>query len=424
MGRSPDKAMRKSIYTKWYGGTDRAGKCFCGCNNTVIWEDTVVYGHIIPYSKGGSTNMENLRPICVSCNSSMGNKHMAVFLKDHPEYVPLGPVEGRTPRPKRNIRPCTTDGAQSNIVSSVFCENLPGMYKLDTSTYLQIVDETTLPMIEIWEHQRTLDEQRVDEIEAYFIQCAQDESNAHLGILRACKKSGDSKILIVDGQHRFQAYKKTYGTHHRWKLVVHVTTVQTDEEILEIFKLINKSVPVPDLYFDPISRKSFIDIITAYRERKLSHMTYVGKAPRISLLSPYSAYLAEALYDKDKLDETGCTVKDLETYFEPFDLEIKRILVDESNKEHLEYIITNKLGAETEAYLEDSVKSRRTRELLYIFSVLYPKPDEMTKMYRIATEHDSYVGIYAFLWKGKTSPRDRFGSLFWSFVTQRKKKNV
>ena len=423
MSRRPDKAMRKSIYIKWCGGTDRRGKCFCGCGNDIIWEDTVVYGHIIPYSKGGLTTMENLRPICVSCNSSMGNKHMALFLKAHPEYVPLGPVDGKPPRPKRNGN--STDNNKADVRPAVSCENLSRMYKIDESTHMQIVDDTTLPMIEIWEHQRTLDEQRVGEIEAYFIQCVQDGISAHIGVLRGCKKLDDSKILIVDGQHRFQAYKNTYGTHHQWKLIVHVTIVQTDDEILEIFKLINKSVPVPDLYFDPISRKSFIEIITAYRERKLSHMTYVGKSPRISLLEPYSAYLAEALYDKEKLEESGCTVKDVENYFEPFDLEIKRILTDDTNKEHLEYIITNKLAKETESYLEDCVKSKRARELLYIFSVLYSKTEEMTKMYRIANDHDSYVGIYAFQWKGKTlSLCERFGMVFWSFVAQCKKKNM
>ena len=31
--------------------------------------------HIIPESKGGPTNIENLKPICAKCNLSMSNTH-------------------------------------------------------------------------------------------------------------------------------------------------------------------------------------------------------------------------------------------------------------------------------------------------------------------------------------------------------------
>jgi 5-methylcytosine-specific restriction endonuclease McrA len=32
-------------------------------------------GHNVPYSRGGMTTLENLRPICMLCNRSMGNKY-------------------------------------------------------------------------------------------------------------------------------------------------------------------------------------------------------------------------------------------------------------------------------------------------------------------------------------------------------------
>lgn len=32
-------------------------------------------GHDIPETKGGATNLENLKPICTACNKSMGNKY-------------------------------------------------------------------------------------------------------------------------------------------------------------------------------------------------------------------------------------------------------------------------------------------------------------------------------------------------------------
>jgi hypothetical protein len=36
--------------------------------------------HIIPKSKGGDSNIENLRPICSLCNLSMGNKNLIDFM--------------------------------------------------------------------------------------------------------------------------------------------------------------------------------------------------------------------------------------------------------------------------------------------------------------------------------------------------------
>ena len=33
------------------------------------------FGHVIPESKGGPTNIENLKPVCAKCNLSMSNTH-------------------------------------------------------------------------------------------------------------------------------------------------------------------------------------------------------------------------------------------------------------------------------------------------------------------------------------------------------------
>ena len=44
------------------------------CSNK-IHKSKFEAGHIIAESKGGETILDNLRPICKSCNSSMGNKN-------------------------------------------------------------------------------------------------------------------------------------------------------------------------------------------------------------------------------------------------------------------------------------------------------------------------------------------------------------
>jgi 5-methylcytosine-specific restriction endonuclease McrA len=68
------KALRDQVWLKFNG------RCFDSkckvrwCKNKI---DVFNYhvGHNIPESKGGLTTIENLRPICSSCNLSMGNQY-------------------------------------------------------------------------------------------------------------------------------------------------------------------------------------------------------------------------------------------------------------------------------------------------------------------------------------------------------------
>jgi len=49
-------------------------KCFVKwCQNTVNVFNFEA-GHDIPESKGGATNVDNIKPICGACNKSIGNK--------------------------------------------------------------------------------------------------------------------------------------------------------------------------------------------------------------------------------------------------------------------------------------------------------------------------------------------------------------
>jgi len=67
------KAIREQVWLKCMG-KKYENKCYINwCQNIISVFDFHV-GHDIPESKGGSLNLNNLKPICSRCNQSMGNK--------------------------------------------------------------------------------------------------------------------------------------------------------------------------------------------------------------------------------------------------------------------------------------------------------------------------------------------------------------
>lgn len=74
------KTIRNQVWRK-YCGNSLDSKCFC-CLQELKYE-TWEAGHIIPASKGGPDTIENLRPICISCNRSMGDTNMKTFMKNY-----------------------------------------------------------------------------------------------------------------------------------------------------------------------------------------------------------------------------------------------------------------------------------------------------------------------------------------------------
>ncbi len=73
MGRIP-KALREQLWKKVCGRIFDY-KCSVKWCKNVIDPFNFEAGHIIPESKGGATSLENLLPICSSCNKSMGNRY-------------------------------------------------------------------------------------------------------------------------------------------------------------------------------------------------------------------------------------------------------------------------------------------------------------------------------------------------------------
>lgn len=75
-------ALKRKVWAKWLGEETGKAKCLC-CNLTDITQLNFHCGHIISEAEGGELKVDNLKPICQSCNSSMGTTNMDEFMKKY-----------------------------------------------------------------------------------------------------------------------------------------------------------------------------------------------------------------------------------------------------------------------------------------------------------------------------------------------------
>jgi hypothetical protein len=72
------KHVKTLVWNKYIGEEVASATCTC-CRSTQISVRHFHCGHVIAESVGGNTNVNNLRPICAACNSSMGTQSMNEF---------------------------------------------------------------------------------------------------------------------------------------------------------------------------------------------------------------------------------------------------------------------------------------------------------------------------------------------------------
>ena len=71
------KILKNLVWNEYIGKRNGIGPCFC-CKKEIDSKDFEC-GHIVPVSKGGKTNLTNLRPVCSCCNKSMGTENLMDF---------------------------------------------------------------------------------------------------------------------------------------------------------------------------------------------------------------------------------------------------------------------------------------------------------------------------------------------------------
>jgi len=68
------KALREQVW-RVYNSTNYNASCYVQWCSNIVTPFNFEVGHNIPESKGGTLDIDNLRPICASCNRSMGDRY-------------------------------------------------------------------------------------------------------------------------------------------------------------------------------------------------------------------------------------------------------------------------------------------------------------------------------------------------------------
>jgi hypothetical protein len=76
------KKIKELVWDKYIGEKYGTGICLC-CNETLIKQMSFHCGHVKSEKNGGDSTLENLRPICASCNLSMGTRNMNEFMETY-----------------------------------------------------------------------------------------------------------------------------------------------------------------------------------------------------------------------------------------------------------------------------------------------------------------------------------------------------
>ena len=75
--KSIPKAVKDKVWNTYIGKSCGIGKCYC-CD-TIIDSKNFDCGHVVAAAHGGKNVTENLRPVCSTCNKSMGTQNMDEF---------------------------------------------------------------------------------------------------------------------------------------------------------------------------------------------------------------------------------------------------------------------------------------------------------------------------------------------------------
>ena len=76
------KILKDLTWQRWIGDDIAKAKCLC-CGINEIKMNSFHCGHVVAEADGGPTTVDNLRPVCATCNLSMRTQNMEKFKMQH-----------------------------------------------------------------------------------------------------------------------------------------------------------------------------------------------------------------------------------------------------------------------------------------------------------------------------------------------------
>lgn len=115
------KVLREEIWHRYCGNVLKA-VCWC-CQSKEISALDYVVGHYVSVANGGPSTVDNLRPICASCNSAMSNMNMDDYMERNnltrqDAALPVIPTVART-SPITTVPLATSSPQLSPVVSPI-----------------------------------------------------------------------------------------------------------------------------------------------------------------------------------------------------------------------------------------------------------------------------------------------------------------
>ena len=80
------KNVKTNIWNTYIDANIPRHKCLC-CKKSIILNTEFHVGHVISEFHGGTLEINNLRPICASCNYSMGTMNMVEYIVKYGYYL-------------------------------------------------------------------------------------------------------------------------------------------------------------------------------------------------------------------------------------------------------------------------------------------------------------------------------------------------
>lgn len=74
--------LKRAVWNYYVGEPHGLAYCFAGCHG-LISQTNFACGHLVAEKHGGRLVLQNLRPICTTCNSSMGTANMDDYMREH-----------------------------------------------------------------------------------------------------------------------------------------------------------------------------------------------------------------------------------------------------------------------------------------------------------------------------------------------------